>query len=90
MVQTISPKLIILHARNLIVLKILIGSNYSFNISWYNLSGRTSRVAFKMAEEFSEICGLPQELIEDLRKMLDALSSGHDLDPDKFQVRPLK
>ena len=43
-----------------------------------------------MAEEFSEICGLPQELIEDLRKMLDALSSGHDLDPDKFQVRPLK
>ena len=43
-----------------------------------------------MAEQFSEICGLSQELIEDLRKMLDALSSGHDLDPDKFQVRPLK
>ena len=53
-------------------------------------SGRTSRVALKNAEKFAQIANLPEELIVDLRKMLDAMSSGHDLDADKFQVRPLK
>lgn len=47
--------------------------------------GRTSRVAFKNADRFGNIVALPEELIVDLRKMIDALSSGHDIDPDKFQ-----
>ena len=47
--------------------------------------GRTSRVAFKNAEKFGNIVALPEDLIVDLRRMIDALSSGHDLDPDKFQ-----
>ena len=47
--------------------------------------GRTSRVAFKNADRFGNIVALPEELIVDLRRMIDALSSGHDIDPDKFQ-----
>ena len=38
--------------------------------------GRTARVALKNAEKFSEIVFLPEDLIVDMRKMLDALSWG--------------
>ena len=47
--------------------------------------GRTARVALKNAEKFAEIVNLPVDLIVDMRRMIDALSSGHDLNPDKFQ-----
>jgi hypothetical protein len=33
-------------------------------------------VAFKQAAKFSEIVNLPEELIIDMRKMIDAISSG--------------
>ena len=46
-------------------------------ISFYCV-GRTARVALKNAEEFAEIVNLPVDLIVDLRRMIDALSSGKD------------
>ena len=46
-------------------------------ISFYCV-GRTARVALKNAEKFAEIVNLPVDLIVDLRRMIDALSSGKD------------
>ena len=43
-------------------------------------------MAFKNPEAFSEIISLSVDMIIDLRKMIDAMSSGHRLDADKFQT----
>ena len=48
--------------------------------------GKTARVCFKNPEEFAGIVNLPVDLVRDMAAMLDALSSGHDLNPDAFQA----
>ena len=47
--------------------------------------GRTARVAYKNPKNFAEIVGLPVDLIEDMAIMIDALSSGYNLNADAFQ-----
>ena len=51
------------------------------------MDGRCSRVAFANPEKFSEICGVPVDLIKDFDNLVVALCCGADINPVEFEKK---
>ena len=51
------------------------------------LSGNTARRAFNNPEIFSEITGVPVDLIKDFDDLLSAICSGEELIPEDYQAK---
>ena len=52
-----------------------------------SMDGRCSRVAFANPEKFSEICGVPVDLIKDFDNLVVALCCGADINPVEFEKK---
>ena len=51
------------------------------------MDGRCSRVAFANPEKFSQICGVPVDLIKDFDTLVVALCCGADISPEEFEKK---
>ena len=50
------------------------------------MDGRCSRLAFSRPEKFSQLSGMPIDLIKDYNRLVVALASGADLSPKEYGI----